>query len=132
VPEGFSRPYPKNATPSRCSSEDVAEHAECSIPMVARSLSAQNVAVALLDYGDHEAVESDIEAFSRLARELRIHALMTNAAALQALLAQMAGQFEEQERLAQHLMEVGQRRGGWAASNCRSCLEKLLERKRDI
>ena len=66
----------------------------------------------LLILGDIEAVDADIEAYERLAEELRQPFYLWFAASYRAMRSLLDGRFEEGERLAAQALAIGQRAQG--------------------
>ncbi|MBI1885646.1 MAG: AAA family ATPase [Chloroflexi bacterium] len=72
--------------------------------------------IDLLELGDIEAVDVEIEAYSSLAQELRQPHFLRVTAILQAMRALLVGRFEDTERLAQEALAIGQRMGAQNAA----------------
>jgi tetratricopeptide (TPR) repeat protein len=64
-----------------------------------------------LELGDVADADADVDAFDRLARELRQPRYLYRSAINRAVRAAMKGQFTETDRLSQEALEVGQRAG---------------------
>jgi class 3 adenylate cyclase len=63
----------------------------------------------LLELGDIESVDRDIESYARLVDEMRQHNLQWNVALLHAMRATLDGRFDEGERFAREALAAGQR-----------------------
>jgi tetratricopeptide (TPR) repeat protein len=64
-----------------------------------------------LELGDIRSVKADLEAYTRLAEETRQPFFVHNIGVIQTGLLLLAGHFEEAERLAQEILDTGQRVG---------------------